>query len=128
VVLVDGVPFASHMGVSAHWMIHYLNAGMVESAEKRAEEAAFMRDFDTGFAHRQRVGLRSVHERFGLEYLVIDCAETSDGALFVFEVDAGAVVHSMDPVDMFAYKVPAMQKVFDAFHALLRRKAAEGCS
>jgi hypothetical protein len=128
VVLVDGVPFASHMGVSAHWMIHYLNAGMVESAEKRAEEEAFMRDFDTGFAHRQRVGLRSVHERFGLEYLVIDCAETLDGALFVFEVDPGAVVHSMDPVDMFAYKVPAMQKVFDAFHALLRRKAAEGCS
>jgi hypothetical protein len=124
VVLIDGVPFAGHMGVSSHWMIHYLNAGMVESAEKRTEEAAFMRNFDTDFAKRQRIGLQSVHERFGLEYLVMDCAETSDGALFVFEVDAGAVVHSMDPPDMFPYKVPAMQKIFDAFRVLLNRTAA----
>jgi hypothetical protein len=67
-----------------------------------------------------------VYQRFGLEYLVIDCAETPDGALFVFEVDAGAVVHSMDPVDMFPYKVPAMKKVFGAFHALLERTATRG--
>jgi hypothetical protein len=46
--------------------------------------------------------------------------------LFVFEVDAGAVVHSMDPADMFPYKVPAMQKIFDAFRALLKRTAAGG--
>jgi glutamate/tyrosine decarboxylase-like PLP-dependent enzyme len=126
VVLIDGVPFAGHMGVSSHWMIHYLNAGMVESAEKRAEEEAFMRDFDTGFAKRQQLGLQSVQERFGLDYLVMDCAETPDGALFVFEVDAGAVVHAMDPPDMFPYKVPAMQKVFDAFRAMLGRSAAAG--
>jgi len=126
VVLVDGVPFAGHMGVSAHWMIHYLNAGMVESAEKRAEEEVFMRDFEAGFAQRQRLGLRSVDECFGLEYLVIDCAETPQGGLLVFEVDAGAVVHSMDAVDMFPYKVPAMQKIFDAFHALLHNTAAKG--
>jgi hypothetical protein len=126
VVLVDGVPFAGHMGVSTHWMIHYLNAGMVESVEKRAEEEAFMRDFEAGFAQRQQLGLRSVHERFGLDYLVLDCAETPDGALLVFEVDAGAVVHSMDPADMFPYKVPAMQKIFDAFRVLLKRTAAGG--
>ncbi len=126
VVLVGGVPFAGHMGVSSHWMIHYLNAGMVDSAEKRAEEEAFMRDFETDFAQRHRVGLRSVQERFGLDYLVMDCAETRDGALFVFEVDAGAVVHSMDPPDLFPYKVPAMQKVFDAFRAMLKRTASVG--
>jgi glutamate/tyrosine decarboxylase-like PLP-dependent enzyme/glutathione synthase/RimK-type ligase-like ATP-grasp enzyme len=126
VVLIDGVPFAGHMGVSSHWMIHYLNAGMVESAEKRAEEEAFMRDFDTNFAQRHRVALRNVYERFGLDYLVMDCAETPEGALFVFEADVGAVVHSMDPPDMFPYKVPAMQKVFDAFRAMLLRVMAGG--
>lgn len=124
VVLVDGVPFAGHMGVSEHWMIHYLNAGMVESAAKRAEEAAFMAHFETDFARRHAQGLRSVHECFGLDYAVMDCAETTDGALFVFEVDSGAVVHSMDPVDLFPYKVLAMQKVFDAFQAMLKRAAA----
>jgi hypothetical protein len=126
VVLVDGVPFAGHMGVSSHWMIHYLNAGMVESAVKRAEEEAFMQHFDEEFAQRHRLGLRSVYERFGLEYLVIDCAETRDGKLFVFEVDSGAVVHSMDSPELFPYKVPAMQKVFAAFRSLLLSTVAEG--
>ena len=38
VVLIGARPFAVHMGISEHWMIHYLNAGMAESAVKRAEE------------------------------------------------------------------------------------------
>ena len=126
VVLIDGIPFAGHMGVSSHWMIHYLNAGMTDSAEKRAEEAAFMRDFDTVFAPHHAQALHVVYQRFGLEYLVIDCAETQDGKLFVFEVDPGAVVHSMDPPDLFPYKQPAMQKVFVAFRAMLQRAMTDG--
>ena len=124
VVLIDGVPYAGHMGVSAHWMIHYLNAGMTESPAKRAEEEAFMNGFDTGFARRHANALCSIAERFGLDYLVIDCAETADGELLVFEVDPSAVVHSMDPVDMFPYKLPHMRKVFAAFRAMLARKVA----
>ena len=124
VVLIDGLPYAGHMGVSAHWMIHYLNAGMTESPAKRAEEEAFMNGFDTGFARRHAVALEAIAERFGLDYLVIDCAETADGELLVFEVDPGAVVHSMDPVDMFPYKLPHMRKVFAAFRAMLARKVA----
>jgi hypothetical protein len=126
VVLVDGVPFPAHMGVSAHWMIHYLNAGMSESAEKRAEEDQFMRGFDTGFAQLHGASLKALSDHFGLEYLVIDCAETSDGKLLVFEVDPGAVVHSMDPPELFPYKAAHMQKVFKAFRAMLQRVIARG--
>lgn len=124
VVLIDGDPFAVHMGISTHWMIHYLNAGMVESAAKRAEEEAFMLHFDQDFARRHRTAMGHIHQRFGLEYLVIDCAETSDGDLLVFEVDTGAVVHTMDPTDLFPYKQAAMQKVFDAFRSMLMRRMA----
>lgn len=126
VVLIDGTPFAVHMGISTHWMIHYLNAGMVESATKRAQEEAFMRHFDHDFAQRHRAALVHIHQRFDLEYLVIDCAETSDGDLLVFEVDTGAVVHAMDPSNLFPYKQAAMQKVFDAFRAMLVRKTDPG--
>lgn len=126
VVLIDGVPYAGHMGVSAHWMIHYLNAGMTESAVKRAEEECFMRDFDVDFARRHASALQRLHERFGLEYLVIDCAQTRQGELLVFEVDPGAVVHSMDPEEMFPYKRPAMQKIFAAFRAMLQRVMQAG--
>lgn len=126
VVLIDGVPYAGHMGVSTHWMIHYLNAGMTESAAKRAEEEQFMRDFDLDFATQHAAALQTLHERFGLEYLVIDCAQTIEGDLLVFEVDPGAVVHAMDPEEMFPYKRPAMRKIFAAFRMMLQRAVQAG--
>jgi glutathione synthase/RimK-type ligase-like ATP-grasp enzyme len=120
VVLIDGLPYAAHMGVSERWMIHYLNAGMTASAAKRAEEEAFMRDFETGFARRHALALQAVSERFGLEYLVVDCAQSRDGDLLVFEVDPGAVVHSMDPVSLFPYKPQAMEKVYAAYRSMVK--------
>lgn len=119
VILVDGQPFACHMGVSSHWMIHYLNAGMDESPDKRAEEADFMATFDQSFAVRHGEALAAIHGAIGLEYFGIDCAETQDGRLLIFEVDPAMVVHAMDPVDLYPYKPPAMRRIFDAFRAML---------
>ena len=124
VALIDGEPYAVHMGISAQWMIHYLNAGMSERAEKRAEEAHFMATFDAGFARRHADGLRAIAARMALDYVVIDCAETRQGRLLLFELDTGAVVHAMDPVELFAYKRPQMHKVFAAFRGLLARALA----
>lgn len=126
IVLIKGRPFVCHMAISEHWMIHYLNAGMTESADKRAEEARFMESFDTDFALRHREALRVINERMGLDYLGIDCGETPDGRLLIFEVDASMVVHAMDPVDMFPYKQPQMRKVFDAFRTMLASAAEHG--
>jgi hypothetical protein len=119
VALVDGLPFAAHMGISDHWMIHYLNAGMNESAAKRAEEEGFMRSFKTGFSLRHRQALAAISKRFELELLVIDCAETPSGELLVFELDPAAVVHSMDPDDVFPYKRENMAQIYSAFRAML---------
>ena len=127
VVLIAGRPFAVHMAISEHWMIHYLNAGMDASASKRAEEAAFMADFerpDQGFAPRHAQALAAIHAAFGLDYLGIDCAETADGRLLIFEVDPAMVVHDMDPIDLYPYKPAAMRRVFEAFRAFLLLAAA----
>lgn len=123
IALIDGAPYACHMGISSHWMVHYVNAGMYEDAHKRAEEAAFMANFDD-FAQRHHKALDAIHERTGLDYLCIDCTETPDGQLLIFEVDHVMVVHAMDPVDMFPYKQFHMQKVRDAFRDFLFRRAA----
>jgi hypothetical protein len=124
VVLINGQPYAGHMGVSDHWMIHYLNAGMTENAASRAEEERFMNDFDTGFARRHAAAWRMIAQRTMLDYLIIDCGETPDGELLVFEIDSSAVVHAMDPVDLFPYKQPQMRKVFDAFRTMLTHATA----
>lgn len=120
IVLIDGKPFVCHVGISEHWMIHYLNAGMAESAEKRAEEERFMLDFDSGFACKHTEAFRAINERVGLDYLGIDCGETADGKLLIFEVDSCMIIHAIDPVDIFPYKQPQMNKVFSAFRRMLQ--------
>ena len=124
IVLIDGRPYVGHMAVSQHWMIHYLNANMRYDAARRAEEARFMTEFDESFAVRHAAAFKAIVERTGLDYLPIDCAETLDGKLLVFEVGTAMIVHSMDPPDLFPYKRPQMDKVFKAFQAMLY-KAAE---
>jgi glutathione synthase/RimK-type ligase-like ATP-grasp enzyme len=123
IVLIDGQPFICHLAISSHWMVHYLNAGMDDSADKRAEEAAGMAHFDEGFARRHAAALADIDARIGLPYLGIDCAETQDGRLLIFEVDNAMVVHAMDDPGKYPYKGPAMDKVFRAFEAMLHRAA-----
>jgi glutathione synthase/RimK-type ligase-like ATP-grasp enzyme len=123
IVFVDGEPYACHLAIADRWDIWYMNAGMSASAGKRAEEETFMRTFDSGFAARHRAALSALAGRVGLDYFTIDCAETKLGSLLIFEADNTAIVHDMDPPDIFPYKVPQMQKVFAAFAAMLHRRA-----
>lgn len=120
VALIDGRPYACHMAVSSHWMVHYVNAGMYEDADKRAEEARFMADFD-GFAARHATALQAIHQKTGLDYLCIDCAETPAGDLLIFEIGHAMVVHAMDSETLFPYKQRHMQTVKAAFRDFLIR-------
>ncbi len=126
VVLIEGRPYACHMALSTKWMVHYLNAGMADSAVKRDEERRWMETFDDDFARRHQQALQAITERVGLDYLVIDCAETTAGEFLVFEVDSGAVVHALDPEDVFPYKPPQMDKVFAAFREMLIKAKRRG--
>lgn len=124
IVWIDGQPYPCHMAVADQWGIWYYNAGMAASPARRAEEALFMSTFDEGFAHRHAAALAAMARRFGLEYVGIDCAEMPDGRLIVFEGDISMVVHDMDPPDLFPYKSQPVQKLFAAFHAMLKRRSA----
>ena len=119
VVMISGRPYACHMAVSDRWMVHYVDAGMFESASKRAEEAKFFAEFDNDFGSRHHDALVAIANQVRLEYFGIDCSETRDGKLLVFEIDSAMTVHAMDPVDVFPYKQPQMCKVFQAFRQLV---------
>jgi hypothetical protein len=122
VMFVNGRPFVAHMAVSARWMVHYLNADMGE-ASHRLEEAAMMAGFDEGFAARHAKAFAALTETLGLEYFGIDCAETRDGRLVVFEADVAMIVHAMDSAELYPYKKPAMAKLFAGFVAGLSAPA-----
>jgi len=125
IVFIDGAPYACHMAIAERWDSWYLNAGMSQSAEKRLEEETWMRTFEIGFGRRHQAALTAIADRVGLEYFTIDCAETWDGSLLIFEADNTAVVHNMDHAHVFPYRPPQMHKIFDAFAAMLVRHARE---
>ncbi|MEI7795505.1 MAG: RimK family alpha-L-glutamate ligase [Methylococcaceae bacterium] len=120
VMLISGQPFLAHLAISDHWMIHYLNAGMAEDAAKRAEEAQAMHDFADTFAKKHATAFKTIYERTGLDYVGIDCSETPDGKLLIFEIDSCMIVHAIDCVDLFPYKPAYMAKLFAAFQQLLK--------
>jgi len=91
--------------------------------EKRAEEASFLRGFDEMFAVRHCHALAAMAERVGLDYFTVDCAVNKSGELLIFEADNTAVVHNMDSPEVFPYKSRQMNKIFDAFAAMLTRHA-----
>ncbi len=119
IAFVCGRPFLCHMAISEHWMIHYLNAGMTSSAWKREEEAKNMLHFSKMFGLRHEEALHDVGNAFDLEYFAIDCGETTDGQLLVFEAGNAMVVHDMDPEDLFPHKAPKMRALFREFQSML---------
>ncbi len=119
IALIDRQPYICHLAISENWVVHYGSADMMNSAKKRRDEADFMRDFDAGFATRHRDALCSIADQLELDYVVIDCAETVDGKLLVFEADNRGWVHATDPLDIFPYKQQPMRRVFAAFRAML---------
>jgi hypothetical protein len=128
IVFIAGRAYACHMAIAEQWMIYYLNANMKESAAKRAEEARFMVEFDGDFARRHGAALAAIAERVGLDYFGIDCAETADDRLLLFEGDVAMIVHAMDSPLVFPYKPPQMRKVFAAFRAMLQAKSGRNAT
>ncbi len=123
IVFIDGQPFACHMAIADLWKLWYLNAGMEQSEHKRAEEAAFMSNFSAGMGARHAKALMAIAQRVGLDYFAIDCAETRDGELLIFEADIAMIVHNMDPPELFPYKEPQMKAIFAAFANMIETRA-----
>ena len=61
----------------------------------------------------------AIGERLGLDWVVMDCAEARDGKLLFFEADVAAIVHAMDPPELYPYKRAAIARIIDSFRALL---------
>ena len=120
IAFIAGKPYACHMAIADQWMLYYLNAGMAESATKKSEEERFMTGFEHEFARRHRAALAGIAERVGLDYFGIDCAQTGEGGLLLFEADIAMIVHLMDSPVVFPYKPPQMRKLFAAFAAMLK--------
>jgi len=122
IMFVAGVPYAYHLAISPHWVVHYLSAPMDQHAWMREEEMRFLADWTTVFgAHRD--ALDTIAERLGLDYFGIDASIGHAGELIIFEADAAMFVHCEDEPVRFAYKHESVPRIFRAFGELVRAKA-----
>lgn len=119
IALIDGAPYLCHMAIGPDWIVHYALAGMQLCAAKRAEEAAWMADFEQGLAVQHRATFAAIAAALGLDYVILDCALLPDARLLLFEADTRGWIHAVDASKEFAYKQTTMQKAFDGFRSML---------
>ena len=110
-----------HLAVDDKWKVHHVTTSMATHAWMQDEEHAFLEDPWHVFGAAQRDALQSIRDAIGLDYFGIDCGLAHDGAVVVFEVNASMLVHGNN--QRFPYKTKAVERIRQAFQALLERRA-----
>jgi Flp pilus assembly protein TadD len=122
-LFVGGRPFAYHLAISDHWLVHHDTAGMDDRPERRAEEARFLADPGAVLSERGLAAVTAMGEALELDYCGADFALLPDGRILVFEANATMLAHFEDRDGPYAYKNAHVAAIADAFQALLRARA-----
>jgi glutathione synthase/RimK-type ligase-like ATP-grasp enzyme len=126
VMTIDGRLYPLHCAVSSNWKIHYFSAEMVDNAEHRAEDAAFLADMPTVLGPRVMAALYEIQNALGLDYGGIDFGIHRNGDLLLFEANATMVILPPGAEAKWDYRRPAVERVCRAVHAMLMDRAAPG--
>jgi glutathione synthase/RimK-type ligase-like ATP-grasp enzyme len=126
VLFIGGRLYPLHLAISRHWKVHYFSADMTQSEDHRAEEAAFLADMDGVLGARTIAALERICTELGLDYGGIDFGLDAAGNVLVYEANATMAVFPAPPDPRFDYRRPAVARVLDAVHALVRERARAG--
>lgn len=123
--LVDGEPYPEHHVAADHWNVHTGNSRRLMAArpDLQERERRFLADWRAAVGERGVRALRGIAERYGLEYFGVDCAVLPHGGLLLFEANASMRVIYMEAEREWRYLLPHLDRIGDAFVALLARRA-----
>ena len=119
VMMIDGELYPLHVAISSYWKIHYFTAEMAEEADNRAEDAAFLENMPGVLGPRAMQALSHIQATLGLDYGGIDFGLSASGDLLLFEANATMVVNPPEPDERWAYRRPAVERIFDAVRKML---------
>ncbi|HTH62410.1 MAG TPA: hypothetical protein VL689_19950 [Paraburkholderia sp.] len=122
-IFVDRKPYPYHLAISPHWMVHYFSAGMEGVRWKREEEARFLADPVAALGPAAMAAVAAIGLRLDLDYAGVDFTRLPDGSVFVFEANATMLVHRERPGSEFAHKNTGVQRIADAFEAMMAARA-----
>jgi tetratricopeptide (TPR) repeat protein len=123
VMMIDGALYPLHAAISHHWKIHYYSAEMTESAENRAEDAAFLADMESVLGEKATNALREIQRTLGLDYAGIDFSLNAQGEVLVFEANATMAFFAPDPDPRWDYRRPAVENICRAIRKMLTERA-----
>jgi len=118
IVFVDREPFAYHLAISTHWLVHYVSADMPAWPWKLDEETRFLDDARSALGDRAMNAIAAIGRRLDLDYGGIDFSVLPDGRVLVFEVNATMLVHKESSDGVLAHKNAFVQRIVDAFEQM----------
>ncbi len=119
VMMIDGELYPLHVAISSHWKIHYFTADMANQADNRAEDAEFLENMPGVLGLRALEALAQIQAKLGLDYAGIDFGLSATGDLLLFEANATMVVNPPEPDQRWAYRRPAVERIFAAVRRML---------
>jgi tetratricopeptide (TPR) repeat protein len=122
-IFVDRAPYAYHLAISPHWMVHHQSSGMEDDPARIAEEMAFLRDPAAAIGAKAMAAIAAIGERLDFDYGGVDFTVLEDGRVLVFEANATMLTHLEPEEGPFAAKNPFIQPIIDAFQSHLLRMA-----
>ena len=101
---------------------------MAQSAENRAQDAAFLGDMAAFIGQRAVAALVRISAALDLDYGGIDFAVSAQGDILFFEANATMVMVPLASDEKWDYRRPAFDKVFAAVRAMLLTRSTGGAS
>jgi tetratricopeptide (TPR) repeat protein len=119
VMMIDGQLYPLHLAISSQWKIHYFTAEMADNAAHRAEDAEFLENMHDVLGPRAMTALEQVQRVLGLDYAGIDFGLSPAGDILLFEANATMVVNQPEPDGLWAYRRPAVERIFAAIRRMV---------
>ncbi|MBV8599951.1 MAG: tetratricopeptide repeat protein [Candidatus Eremiobacteraeota bacterium] len=123
VMIVDGEVYPLHLAIGSAWMLHYYTAEMEDYPAHRSEEERFLNVMPAAVGARAVAALDAIRDELALDYAGIDFTLDADGNVVVFEANATMTIPAPPKGELWAYRVPAVERVLRATKTMFERRA-----
>jgi len=121
-IFIDREPYPYHLVIGAHWKLHYWRNEKDVTDAMKAEEAAFLEDWQSVFKGALGDTARAIGRRLDLDYGGMDCGILPDGRIVLFEANANMLVHLNDSAERFPHKHRFVPRIFEAMTDFVQRQ------
>jgi glutathione synthase/RimK-type ligase-like ATP-grasp enzyme len=98
---------------------------MADSPEHRAEDAEFLENMPSVLGPRAMQALAEIQSRLGLDYAGIDFGLSPARDILFFEANATMVVNPPEPDEKWAYRRPAVERIYAAVRRMLTDRSLD---